>query len=206
MNILHDLRKQPFLLAVSIAAFIHSSWTFATMFGGLEPMPYHDTTWWAWWIPGAFIAFSIDIGILSIAKRIREGERQWSTIAVFIVLALSMCYAQFVFMAVHMPSVPLATGVRRAWVDGVQLGLDSTIVIFPFLLPLALVLYAFVERQVKLIAENIRSDNNLAIVERSNSIEAGVEVQPTPEIENRGQKQAFLTFSINGHEKSEVID
>lgn len=204
MNIFHDLRKQPFLLAVSIAAFIHSAWTFATMFGGLEPTPYHSGDWWAWWLPGAFIAFSIDIGILSIAKRIREGERHRSTIAVFIVLALAMAYAQFVFMAVHMPSIPLAKGVRAEWIGGIQLGLDLTIGIFPFLLPLALILYAFVERQVKITSENIRSDSQNVERRQANFDDTPILGIPVPEIENIGQKQPFLTFllSRNGnHEK-----
>jgi hypothetical protein len=206
MNILHDLRKQPFLLTVSIFAFIHSAWTFGTMFGGLEPKPYHSGDWWAWWIPGAFMAFSIDIGILSIAKRIREGERQWSTIAVFIILAISMCYAQFVFMGLHMPSVPMAPGVRREWVDFVQFCLDATLFVFPSLLPIALILYAFVEKHAKLQAENVRSNAKLATLEHPILIEKPDPKEPMREIENEGQKQPFLTFSINGHEKVDVIE
>lgn len=199
MNILHDLRKHPFLLAASGAAFIHSAWTFATMFGGIEPMPYHDGTWWAWWLPGAFLAFSIDIGILSIAKRIRDGERHWTTVAVFIVLTLAMAYTQFVFMAVHIPAVPLAGGVRKEWVERAQFGLDSTMWVFPCFLPLALSLYAIVERNAKTITENVSSNARKPILRQPIFNFKLLRRTPTPETKNEGQKQPFLEGQLNGN-------
>lgn len=206
MHILNDLRKQPFLLTVSLAAFIHSAWTFATMFAGIEPQMQLSFAWAAWWLPGAAIAFSVDIGILSIANRIRQGERSWSTIIVFIVLALGMAYAQFVFMSSHMPALPLAEGVRPAWRETVQLGRDSTIWVFPCLLPLALILYAFVEAKVKLPSENVSSVSQNIEIRQPNFDDTPKLGTPIPEIENRGQKQAFLPIFANGNGKHDGTD
>lgn len=206
MNILKDLRKQPFLATVSFAAFIHSAWTFATMFAGFEPKPLHGLDWWAWWFPGAAIAFSVDIGILSIAHRIRHGERSLPTIFVFVTLALGMAYAQFVFMSLHMPDYALANGVRKSWSEGVQLGLDSTLFAFPSFLPIALIMYAFVEKNVKLTSENVSSDSQNPEIQRPNFDDTPKLGTPIPEIENRGQKQAFLPTFANGNGKHDGTD
>lgn len=146
MKILQHLMKQPFLTAVSIAAISHSTWSFAVMFTGLEPHPQFTWSWWAWVLPGAIMAFSIDIGLLSLAYQIRSGQRNFSKLSAFGVLSAAMCYAQFVYISSHMPSLTLAAGVRAEWSGVVQLFRDCSIWIFPALLPVALILYAFSDK------------------------------------------------------------
>lgn len=143
MKLFQHLLKQPFLTAVSIAAISHSTWSFAVMFTGLEPHPQFTWTWVAWVLPGAIMAFSIDIGLLSLAYQIRSGQRNPSKLAAFAVLSGAMFYAQFVYISSHMPALALAAGVRAEWSELVQLVRDCSIWIFPALLPVALILYAF---------------------------------------------------------------
>jgi hypothetical protein len=146
MKIILHLIRQPFLTAVSIAAISHSTWSFAVMFTGLEPYPQFTWSWWAWVLPSAIMAFSIDIGLLSLAYQIRAGQRNPSKLAAFAVLSGAMFYAQFVYISSHMPALALAAGVRAEWAEVVQLVRDCSIWILPALLPVALILYAFSDK------------------------------------------------------------
>lgn len=147
-NILKHLIEQPFLVTVSFAALAHSAWSFSVMFTGLEPQPQFTGAWFAWLIPGALLAFSIDVGLLALANQIRGGVRTRAKLAAFGVLSLAMAYAQFVYISSHMPAFPLAGGVRSEWASTVQLLRDCAIWIFPALLPTALILYAFSDAHV----------------------------------------------------------
>jgi hypothetical protein len=152
MKLVSHLLKQPFLTAVSVAAISHSTWSFAVMFTGVEPHPQFTWSWLAWVLPGAIMAFSIDIGLLSLAYQIRSGQRNPSKLAAFAVLSGAMFYAQFVYISSHMPALALAAGVRAEWSGLVQLVRDCSIWIFPALLPVALILYAFSDQDVEQLA------------------------------------------------------
>lgn len=145
MRFLQHAFSQPFLLTVSIAAIWHSSWSFATQFAGSEPAFSWDNAvhWFAWFMPGFLLAFSIDIGLLSIAHSIRRGDGTVAKLFAFAVLCIAMAYAQFLYLSAHMPALPLGAGVREEWKPGVQWLRDVSIIALPALLPVSMILYAF---------------------------------------------------------------
>lgn len=145
MKVLSHLRTQPFLAAVSLAAALHSSWSFSTLFTGLEPHPQFTPSWFAWIIPGVMLAFSVDIGLLTLANQIRLGQRTKGKLLAFAVLCGAMGFLQFLYIAAHMPEVALGAGVRSEWIGLVSLLRDASIWILPLLLPTALTLFAFSE-------------------------------------------------------------
>lgn len=145
MKIIRHGLSQPFLLAVSLAALAHSSWSFSTLFTGLEPQPQFSGAWFAWLAPGVLLAFSVDIGLLSLANQIRGGSRGKSKLAAFGVLCLAMMFLQFLYISHHAPEVTLGAGVRADWIPLVALIRDASIWILPALLPVALALFAFSE-------------------------------------------------------------
>jgi hypothetical protein len=139
------LLQQPFLVAVSLAAAIHSSWSFSVMFTGLEPQPQFTPAWFAWIAPGMMLAFSVDIGLLSLANQIRSGQRTKGKLLAFAVLSGAMGFLQFLYIAAHQPEVKLGAGIRAEWTGLVTLIRDSAIWVLPLLLPTALILFAFSE-------------------------------------------------------------
>jgi hypothetical protein len=143
MQIAKHLIEQPFLVAVSLAAAIHSSWSFSVMFTGLEPQPQFSPMWFAWIFPGVMLAFSVDIGLLSLANQIRLGHRTKGKLLAFAVLCGAMGFLQFLYIAAHQPEVHLGAGIRSDWIGLVTLIRDSSIWILPLLLPTALILFAF---------------------------------------------------------------
>ena len=139
-SILETIREHAFVASVSIAAFTHSSWSLATVFGGNEPG--FGWAWWGWIIPAALIAASIDIGLLSLATHIQNPkERTAGRILSFGLLALGMFALQGLYVSSHMPVIPLAAGVRVEWAEYAALFRDSMLIVVPGLLPLALVLH-----------------------------------------------------------------
>jgi hypothetical protein len=143
------LLQQPFLVAVSLAAAIHSSWSFSVMFTGLEPHPQFTPAWFAWIAPGMMLAFSVDIGLLSLANQIRSGQRTKGKLLAFAVLSGAMGFLQFLYIAAHQPEVKLGAGIRAEWTGLVTLIRDSAIWVLPLLLPTALILFAFSEAKAQ---------------------------------------------------------
>jgi len=180
-----------FLITVSLTAITHSTWSFSTVFTGAEPVQF-TFAWFAWFVPGFLMAFSIDMGLLSMANRIRAGERHASILLAFIVLCLAMCYAQFWYVSSHMPLVPVSAGVRADWQSNVQLYRDQAVWVFPSLLPIALMLYTFKDK---------RSETNEKAVILNDTPITGI---PIPiEVE---RKPFLALFSRNHVQPKEPVD
>src|SRR5215470_2515754 len=96
-RMISHLLSSPFVLVTSVAALIHSSWTLAVSFGGLEPTTF-GMNWLGWLIPGLLLAISVDVGLLQISMEIKSGKRDRNRMAGFIVLALAMFILQLAFM------------------------------------------------------------------------------------------------------------
>ena len=96
-------------------------------------------------MPGILLAFSVDIGLLSLANKIRTGQRGRGNLAAFGVLCLAMAFLQFLYIAHHAPAVTLGDGIRPEWIFIVSLIRDASIWVLPGLLPVALILFAFSE-------------------------------------------------------------
>jgi len=138
---LRRIMSQPFIAATGLAALIHSTWSLGTFFSGDQPS---DPVRYAMWlIPAFLIAFSLDVGQLATSAEIRDGQRSKMKYLTFAVFAGATYYLQFVFIASHMPTVPLSPGVRLDWGPLISFVRDAAVFVIPLLLPLSTTLYTF---------------------------------------------------------------
>lgn len=136
------LLRHIFVLSTGFAALLHSTWSLATLFNGLEPQQ-GTQAWWAWAIPAFAIAFSIDAGQIAISVELRSGERtRWKYIA-FCILASATYFLQWMYLIAHVPLIQLGTGVALQHATLVSAIRDFAIWIVPGLLPISTVLYTF---------------------------------------------------------------
>jgi len=135
---------QPFIVATGLAALIHSTWALGTMFAGTEPNAEQDfLLWFRWVFPAFLIAFSFDVGQISVSMGIRSGQRSKARFVTFAVLAAATYYCQWLFLAHHVPLLELSAGVRDEWRPFVAFMRDLGIWIIPGLLPISTTLYTF---------------------------------------------------------------
>lgn len=138
---LTQLSQHLFIIAVALAAFIHSAWSLATMFRGVEPVPQFSLDWWAWWLPAAALAFSIDIGQITTSAQIQRGERTRAKYATFGVLAVATYYLQWLFIAHFMPTLDLSVGINET-MRGFAVGFrDLAPWVLPVFFPASIWLY-----------------------------------------------------------------
>lgn len=145
-RILHHIRHQPFVFTVGLAALVHSTWSLGTAFSGNAPdiHTFSDfMTWVAWVLPAFLIAFSFDVGQIVTSAEIRDGEKNWTKYATFVILAGATYYLQWLYMAHHIPLMELGKGVRSEWAGTARLLSDAAIWIVPALLPMSTLLYTF---------------------------------------------------------------
>jgi hypothetical protein len=146
MSILKHIVKQPFIAATGAAAFVHSTWALATLFGG--EAPHMQAGGWltylefAYWIgPAMAIAFALDVGQIATSAQIRDGHKRAGKYATFAIFAIANYFLQWLYMSHHMPSLALAEGVRAQWQPLAELIRDASLWIIPAFLPLATLLY-----------------------------------------------------------------
>jgi hypothetical protein len=190
----HIKDTSPFVLAVSLAAVAHSSWTFSTILGGAEP----SDTWEriAWMLSGLFLAFSLDIGLLIVSGEIRDGKGSKGKVVAFAALALAMAYLQTIFCLTHAPVLTLSKAVAADAIPFAQGLLDKAVFVTPVLLPIAIVLHTFSGEKAR---ETSVPSTELAIVPQGESaspitIEKPEEPQPAPE-----GAPVPVPLSANGH-------
>jgi hypothetical protein len=132
-----------FILATAVAMFIHSTWTFNTIFGGQQPTDGNIIQYIMWVIPGALIAFAIDIGQIATSMKIRQA-RSWNIVGLgitFLVLAAGGYYLQWFHLIHHMPKLAFGEGLSEATRLSVLTARDAAIYIIPALMPLSMFLY-----------------------------------------------------------------
>jgi len=179
-RVLIHVLQSPFVLVTSTAALIHSSWTLAIIFGGTEPA--FGLGWIGWLIPGALLAISVDVGLLQVSTEIKDGRRDRSRLAAFIVLALAMFVLQLAYAITHFPALALSAGVRAEWSGALAWFRDSLIVIGPALLPIGIILHTFADSDHRTESAHVQSSSSaLAIVPQDDQIR--VEVPDPVEIE-----------------------
>lgn len=191
-SLLHTIREHAFVASVSIAAFTHSSWSLATVFGGQEPS--FGWAWAGWIIPAALIAASIDIGLLSLATHIQNPkERTAGRILSFGLLALGMFALQGLYVSSHMPVIPLAAGVRAEWAQYAALFRDSMLIVVPGLLPLALVLHTISGSQ----HESAEQSPIVHTIERPPAMVVIQEVDPSAPLAFAPSSNGHSTFGVH---------
>lgn len=142
-NLFQHALQNPFVLATAIAAFLHSTWTVSTFFGGKSPEVAFTPDYAGWLIPGLLLAFSLDIGLLIVANKLARGENVRGLRVTFFALAAFMYFLQWAFIIHHIPSLELSDGVRAEWQPAITLLRDMAVWILPALLPASVTLYTF---------------------------------------------------------------
>lgn len=140
MKFLKHMSENLFITFTGIAALVHSTWSLGTMFSGVAP----SGDWWeyaAWVLPAFFVAFALDVGQISTSAAIRHNGLTWQRGLAFFVFAVATYYLQFLYIAHHMPSLPIASGVSEFHQWTVVTARDAAIWILPLLLPLSTMLY-----------------------------------------------------------------
>jgi len=147
-SILVRLAQHIFVITTGFAALLHSTWSLATLFNGVEP---HQLTadWFAWVVPAFLIAFSFDVGQIAISVELRNGERTRAKYVAFAVLAVSTYLMQWLYMVAHVPMINFGTGVAAQHTAVASTIRDFFIWIVPGMLPLSTVLYTFSYAQPK---------------------------------------------------------
>lgn len=147
MNALKHALKQPFISATGLAAFVHSTWALATLFGGNAPVMAFTLEFAYWLIPAMLIAFALDVGQVATSAQIRNGQNSWGKYFTFAIFACANYFLQWLYMAHHMPELALAEGVRSQWQPLAQLIRDASLWVIPAFLPLATLLYTISETE-----------------------------------------------------------
>lgn len=147
MNAIKHAFQQPFISATGLAAFVHSTWALATLFGGNQPAIGLTLEFAYWLIPAMLIAFALDVGQIATSGQIRSGQRGYVKYLTFAIFAVANYFLQWLYMAHHMPQLALASGVRDEWQAMAELIRDASLWIIPAFLPLATLLYTVSESE-----------------------------------------------------------
>lgn len=145
---LKHLLRSPFVSATGAAAFVHSTWALAVIFGGLHPeiaSPADFARWLAWVAPAAMIAFALDVGQINtsvqIARLHAQRRRPLAKYFTFLVFAVATYYLQWYHLIHHMPALDFSPGIQ---VTPLIAALRTAAIwIIPALLPLSTLLYTF---------------------------------------------------------------
>jgi hypothetical protein len=147
MLLLKHAKEQPFILATSLASFVHSTWSLAVLMSGHPPTLEGDAgsvlRGAFWLLPAMAIAFSLDIGQLQTSHDLRHNRKTFAKLLTFAVFSLATYFLQFLYVQAHMPVLALSEGVRAEWVGTVSLIRDASLWVIPGLLPLSTLLYTF---------------------------------------------------------------
>jgi hypothetical protein len=143
------LAGQPFILATGAAAFVHSTWALATLFGGSEPTIStfaEGARWLGWMLPAAAISFALDVGQIYTASEIRAGQRTRTKYLTFATFAVFTYYLQWLHLVAHMPVIALSAGISEGAAGFATTVRDAALWVVPALLPLSTLLYTFSDR------------------------------------------------------------
>lgn len=141
-NVFWATARHAFVIATGFAALVHSTWTLATIFNGPEPTVI-DVHWITWVMAAFLFAFAIDVGQIAISVELRGGERTRAKFIAFATLAGLTYFFQWWYVAMHLPAMPLSSGVRSDWLPLATTMRDAALWIVPAALPLATTIYTF---------------------------------------------------------------
>lgn len=137
---------------IAVATAQHTAWGAATtMQGGL---PTDATLQSAWWLQGFAFAIAIDVSMVMVATKVRNGASgsqsvgiwklripiNWYTITFFLV-AIFSSYFQLLYAWAHATPLESAGGIATVWVQRLQSLIDARIIIAPFVLPVIATFY-----------------------------------------------------------------
>lgn len=130
----------------------HTAWGAATTMQGGMPADPSAQTWW--WVQGLAFAFAVDISMVMVATKVRNGGSNaqyigvgrlripinWYTITFFLV-AIFSSYFQLLYAWAHATPLANGGGIATEWVNRLQALIDARIIIAPFVLPVIATFY-----------------------------------------------------------------
>lgn len=148
MQILRHLVRSPFVAATGAAAFVHSTWALAIIFGGEHPTIsdwQSFAAWFAWAAPAMLIAFALDVGQINTSIQIAElhaiGRRPYAKYMAFGTFAAATYLLQWFHLIHHFPNMPYSPGINvTPFIEALR---TAMIWIVPALLPISTILYTF---------------------------------------------------------------
>lgn len=185
------ITRHGFIFATSVAMFVHSTWTFNTLFAGKQP--HLDGSFQAWipyvlWVvPGALIAAAIDIGQVQTSSKLmraKDWTRRLTLSITFIVLAIAGYYLQWFHLIHHMPDLAFGAGLSTETENTIRSIRDAAIWIIPALLPISTILYTMSE-----IGEHV--DVNHAVNQQITT-PVVVETEPIAQLEDVLQNNSHI--------------
>lgn len=196
MSIWKHFKEQPFVVFVALAALPHSMWTIGTYMSGDFPRfaAWSDLPAVLWWlVPALSLAIAFDVGMVVTAGEIRGGNKSRWLVFTFYALSFASYVLQFLYVLPHAPHVPVGTGAQPFVINVGTFIQQVCIFLLPAFLPAATILYTMASHETA----NVRSDIKIEPLSSPNFNETAISGVPIPEIENTGQKQAFLEFPLN---------
>ena len=151
MQLAFWMSRHAFIVATGFTALLHSTWTLATIFNGMEPVQL-SLAWFAWVIPAFVFALSIDVGQIATSADIRNGERTPAKYATFAALAVATYYLQWWYIAAHFPLVVLSAGISQSYLQAAIAWRDFAVWFVPGFLPATTLLYTFSYAKPKRVA------------------------------------------------------
>jgi len=137
---------------IAIATAQHTAWGAATTMQGGLPIDSTAQLWW--WVQGFAFAIAIDISMVMVATKVRNGGSNaqyvqigrlrlpvnWYAITFFMV-AIFSSYFQLLYAWAHATPLQTGGGIATVWIDRLQSLIDARIIIAPFALPGIALLY-----------------------------------------------------------------
>lgn len=142
--------REMFIFAIGAAAYMHSLWSFGTFLGGAQPDPL--LSWMdflhylGWLIPGALLAFALDVGMIKTSMELRKGKATFGMYAAFGLLAVITYTLQWLYSVHHMDAIIIGSGVpenMRAFATSVSNFV--TVWLLPGALPITAIAYTFAQ-------------------------------------------------------------
>jgi hypothetical protein len=147
-KITHIISNHIFILATSLAMLVHSTWTFATLFAGEQPVIDGSLQQWIqylmWVLPALLVANAIDVGQIQTSIKLSQAAatRQRVTLGItFVTLATAGYYLQWFHLAHHIPQLEFGAGLSPDMAESLVGLKNMSIFIIPALLPLSTILY-----------------------------------------------------------------
>lgn len=137
---------------IAIATAQHTAWGAATTMQGAMPPDATLQLWW--WVQGLAFAIAIDVSMVMVATKVRNGASTVQRIGIkklriainwyaitFIAVAILSSYFQLLYAWAHTTQLANGGGVASLWIDRLQSLIDARIIIAPFALPAIATLY-----------------------------------------------------------------
>lgn len=190
---------------IAIATAQHTAWGAATTMQGGQPIDPTAQLWW--WVQGFAFAIAIDVSMVMVATKVRNGGSNaqsigigrlhipinWYTITFFLV-AIFSSYFQLLYAWAHATPLQTGGGIATVWIERLQSLIDARIVIAPFALPGIALLYTIgglgkggeTQSKQRNVAQPMQSSRNLVAtdaitIEREQSQPRALLSAPQPE-------------------------